>query len=191
MQTVGTDTPAVAMVITGVVGLAAIGYYVWKTWGILLVKLDIGTNGNRFAAQVFLRLLADAQSSMLICDDGNDMPESIYANREVCDEVESHLERNSEIRIYCLFHSNDRTRFVEKFSNHPQVAIRNANVRRDIHFKIIDGGAKAYVSSHPSGGVERRYKLYDCSKAPQRIRDVALGHHIRDMKAEFPGMAFG
>ena len=65
---------------------------------------------------------------------------------------------------------------------------RGVQSRRDIHFKIIDDGRKGYVSSHPIGAAERRYRLYDCSRVPAAIRDAALGHHVRAMKARFTDM---
>lgn len=160
-------------------------YYVWQVWGLLGLVLEVGTDDGQFAARTFVSLLNDASRTMLICDDGNDAKWSIYNDRAACDAVDSRLQTNPELQLRCLFSSDDETLFTRRFADHPRVNMqRGMSPRRSIHFRIIDEGKKGYVSSHPPGGGER-YRFYDCSRVPQRIRDEALGRHVRDMQARF------
>ena len=168
------------------VAAAPLAYYVCRTWGLLRLKLSVGLNDAKLAADAFQALLKDARHTMLICDDGNDMPESIYNNDTIVNATGARLEANPDLRLFCLFCSTDETKFTRRFATNPQVKMkRGVQPRRDIHFKIIDGGRQGYVSSHPLGSSERRYRLYDCSRVPERIRDAALGRHVRDMESNF------
>ena len=162
-------------------------YYVYRTAGLLRLGLQVGMNDSGFAAETFVELLKDAERTMLICDDGNSMADSIYDREDVVAQVLDRLQANPRLRIACLFFSSDDTAFTRRLDGHARVTLkRGVQPRRDIHFKIIDGGRKGYVSSHPIGAAERRYRLYDCSRVPASIRDAALGHHIHAMKAQFP-----
>ena len=164
-------------------------YYVYRTAGLLRLGLQAGMNDSRFAAETFVELLKDAERTMLICDDGNSMTDSIYDREDVATQALDCLKANPRLRIACLFFSNDDTVFTRRLDGHPRVVMkRGVQPRRDIHFKIIDDGRKGYVSSHPIGAAERRYRLYDCSRVPAAIRDAALGHHVRAMKARFTDM---
>lgn len=164
-------------------------YYVYRTAGLLRLGLQVGMNDSSFASEIFLKLLKDAERTMLICDDGNSMTDSIYNRKDVAARVLDRLKANPRLQIVCLFFSNDDTVFTRMLDGHAQVTMkRGVRPRRDIHFKIIDDGRKGYVSSHPIGAAERRYRLYDCSRVPAFIRDAALGHHIRAMRAQFPDM---
>lgn len=164
-------------------------YYVYRTAGLLKLGLQVGRNDNSLAAETFVRLLKDAERTVLICDDGNSMADSIYEQEDIANQVLDCLKASPRLRIMCLFFSNDETVFTRTLDGHAQVIMkRGVQPRRDIHFKIIDDGRKGYVSSHPVGAAERRYRFYDCSRVPASIRDAALGRHIRAMKAEFPDM---
>ena len=184
----GTSTMGEPLVV--VVWLAALLpllYYVWRTWGLLRLRLQVGMNDTKFATDTFIELLRDARHTMMICDDGNDMPGSIYNTPAVIDAVTARLKANPSLRLLCLFSSADDTMFTKTFDGHAQVHMkRGVQPRRDIHFKIIDHGRRGYVSAHPLGSTERRYRLYDCSRTPDDIREAALGRHLHDMQSLFP-----
>ena len=183
------DEPLVVVVWLAVVSALALPvlYYVRRTWGLLRLRLDVGVNDSSFAADIFIELLRDARDSMLICDDGNKMEGSLYNAEDVIDAVEEQLRANRNLRLQCLFNYGDETLFTKKFEKHPRVKMkRGIQPRRDIHFKIIDRGRRGYVSAHPLGSTARRYRLYDCSHAPDNIREAALGRHVQDMQRMFP-----
>lgn len=168
-------------------GLIPLVIYTWGIVGVLRLGLQIGTNNSEFARRAFIDLLRDAENTMLICDDGNDMPESIYNSEEVIRAIQDRLAEAPDLRLLCLFSSKDDTLFTQAFAdNQKQVhMIRGAHPRRDIHFKIIDAGRRGYVSAHPYGAEERQYRLYDCSRVPWFVRTAAFGKHISTMRSEF------
>ena len=130
--------------------LSVPAFVAWRTWGLLRLNLKVGMNNDRFAQSTFIELLDEADRKMWICDDGNAFPESIYNAEAVVEAVWHRLEENRELHLYCLFSSNDNTRFTKAFDGHPQVHMdRGVQPRRDVHFKIIDDARKGYVSAHP------------------------------------------
>ena len=159
--------------------LSAPAFFAWRTWSLLRLNLKVGMNDDGFARHAFTELLSEAERAMWICDDGNDFPESIYNAETVVDAIRRRLDRNQALHLYCLFSSNDETGFTGAFANHPRVHMkRGVQPRRDVHFKIIDDGEKGYVSAHPPGSFERRYRSYDCSNVAPHIRQAALGRHL-------------
>ena len=173
-------------VLLWILALTAPAFYAWRTWGLLSLNLKVGMNDDAIAKDTFIALLNDAESAMWICDDGNDFPESIYNMPEIVTAIEDRLRRNDGLRLFCLFSSEQKTLFVRTLEGNPRVHIRLVRPRRDIHFKIIDDGVKGYVSAHPQGSFERRYRSYDCTRAPKHIRQAALGRHLDSMKGIFP-----
>lgn len=166
--------------------LSAPAFFVWRTWGLLRLDLKVGMNDDSFVRRTFIALLNEAEREMWICDDGNSFPESIYNAAEVVEAVRHRLSRNEGLHVYCLFSSNEETRFTKDFGDHPRVHMkRGVQPRRDIHFKIIDDSRKGYVSAHPPGAFERSYRSYDCSRVPKHIRQAALGRHLDSMTGHF------
>ena len=166
--------------------LSAPMFFVWRTWGLLRLNLKVGMNDDLSAQRAFIALLNEAERTMWICDDGNDFPELLYNATEVAEAIRRQLARNEHLHVYCLFSSNDTTKFTEAFADHPRVHMkRGVQPRRDIHFKIVDDARKGYVSAHPPGSFERRYRSYDCSKVPPHIRQAALGRHFDSIVSHF------
>lgn len=99
-------------------------YYVYRTVGLLRLGLQVGMNDSSFAAETFLKLLKDAERTMLICDDGNSMTDSIYDRKDVADQVLDCLKANPRLRIMCLFFSNDDTVFTGMLDGHAQVTMK-------------------------------------------------------------------
>ena len=168
--------------------LSAPIFFVWRTWGLLRLNLKVGMNDDLSAQRTFIALLNEAEHALWICDDGNDFRESIYNATDVVEAIRGRLTRNEQLHVYCLFSSNDKTKFTETFADHPRVHMRRGvQPRRDVHFKIVDDGKKGYVSAHPPGSLERRYRSYDCSKVPSHIRQAALGRHLDGIVGHFQG----
>ncbi len=179
------------MIVLTAVATVPLLYYVWMTFGLLLLRLEVDMNDSRMAAEAFIDLLRDARRTMLICDDGSDMPDSIYNADEVIEATRTALASNANLQLQCLFSSDDETRFSRAFAREPRVIIKRQGPRRDVHFGIIDGGRKGYVSAasaHAFGSGMRRYRKYDCSRCliPRHIREAALGRHARSIQGLFP-----
>ena len=174
-----------------IVGACAIGYYIYDTRGLWRLGLTVGMNDGKVAAKSFIDLVKDAKEEILICDDGNDMADSIYNDKQVVDAIDSRLREKPQLSVRCLFYSTENTLFTKTFTAHQQVAIDRGSARRRVHFKIIDHGLKGYVSSHEYGESDRRYRMYDCSRVPARVRDATLGRHVRAMQDVFQGGMVG
>ena len=176
------------MIVLTAVATVPLLYYIWMTFGLLLLRLEVDMNDSRVAAEAFIELLRDAKRTMLICDDGNDMPDSIYNADDVIEATRTALAANPDLQLQCLFSSDDETRFSRAFAREPRVIIKRQGPRRDVHFRIIDGGQKGYVSAHAFGSGMRRYRKYDCSRRliPGHVREAALGRHVRSIQGLFP-----
>ena len=182
------DTVTIAWIVAAV----PLAGYIWMTWGLLFLRLEVDMNDSSVAARAFTELLDEAMETMWICDDGNSMPDSIYNMDEIVEAVRRRLNENEKLQLLCLFSSGDSTKFSTAFSDDSRVIIKTHQPRRSVHFKIIDDCKKGYVSSHPYGSTERRYRKYDCRHffVPDRIREAALGRHLRGIRELFPEVAF-
>lgn len=160
--------------------IAGILYYIWKSWGFLFLGLRIGKNDPQFVTDTFKELLADAKQNLLLCDDGNIMPGSLYEDKRVVKAISERLTENQDLEIFCIFHSRDDTEFIRQFANNPRVHMaRGVLPRPAVHFKIIDDGKKGYLTAHDFESSDRNYRLYNCSWVPASVRDKALGRHVR------------
>ena len=140
----------------------------------------------------FIELLGEARTSMILYDDGNDMAGSLYNDSRVIDAVHSKLRDNPDFELRCLFNCNDDVEFRKEFADKPQVEIRT---RSDMdsegrtHYKIIDGGLKAYLSRHSLGSSQRQYKIIDCSNVSKRHRrrvaEFVLSRYTEDFAMAF------
>ena len=120
-----------------------------------------------------IELLDEARTSMILYDDGNGRARSVYNDSRVIDAVHSKLRDNPDFDLRCLFNCNDAVEFRKEFADKPQVEIRTRNdTDREgkVHYKIIDGGLKAYLSRHSLGSSQRQYKTIDCSNVSKRHR---------------------
>lgn len=165
-------------------GLAAVAYYIYSTWDLLFLKLEVGTNSDSFASDVFISLVNDARHEMVVRDDGNRMPGSVYEDEDVIDAVHKKLESSLDFRMRCLFSCEDETAFTRAFKSEGRVFIRVVQPRHDIHFKIIDGGRQGYISTHAQGRSCRSYRLYR-GWLRKRTRQEVFGRHIADIERAF------
>ena len=162
--------------------LVAVIYYIVRTAPLLKVRFTVGRNDNDRAIEHFIKLVGDAQDTMVVCDDGNKMKGSIYENDQVIETVQIKLKANPHFTMRCVFSSPDKTKYREAFGGEDRVQIRNGP-RRNVHYKIIDDGASGYLSRHPLGGEDRSYRLYET--VPRGLRQVIFGRHLNHMESVF------
>lgn len=147
---------------------------------------------NAVAAENFVGMLSEARESMIVYDDGDDTESSLYNDPRVINAVHDKLQAKPEFVLQCLFNRDDDHLFKKELAGKPRVAIRarcNGAAAHEIHYKIIDGGAKAYLSRHPFGSSERRFKIVDCTgvspRHRERIADVVLGRYKNHFERAF------
>ena len=153
-------------------------------------------NDDASALTSFLGMLNEARESLIIYDDGDDSDGSLYNDRRVIEAVQHKLGDNPAFEMRCLFNCDDHLLFRRELEGERQVDVR---VRSDstsddgIHYKIIDGGAKAYLSRHALGSKQRRFKIVDCTRVPPRYRsyvaDSLLGTYKEDFERAFKASA--
>ena len=167
------------IVSVGVLGYASFRFY--RTVQLLKIKVTEGTNDHGKARSSFFALLADADETLIMYDDGNSMSESIYEDQSVIDEIGTKLRENPGFRVDCMLNSDDDTLFRRSFRDEPRVDITRRNGKRSsLHYKIIDGGRKAHVSRHALGRTKRHFKIIDAKDASSWARKVALGTYLSD-----------
>lgn len=141
-------------------------------------------------------MLNEAQESLIIFDDGDDIDGSIYNDRRVIDAVQDKLRNNPEFELRCLFDSDDDLLFRRELERERHVSIRTRSccaLTDGIYYQIIDGGTKAYLSRRALGSKERRFRLVDCTRVPRRHRgrvaDTVLGRYKEDFEHAFGASA--
>ena len=120
-----------------------------------------------------IELLDEARTSMILYDDGNARAGSVYNDSRIIDAVHSKLRDNPDFDLRCLFICDDAVEFRKEFADKPQVEIRtrtDVESEGNVHYKIIDGGLKAFLSRHRIGSSQRRCKIIDCSNVSKRHR---------------------
>ena len=140
----------------------------------------------------FIDLLSEARTSMVVCDDGNDMDGSLYNDQRVIDAVRSKLRASPDFQLHCLFNCNHDVKFRKELANEERVDIRTRSDPGnpgEIHYKMIDGGVKAYLSRHALGSRDRKYKVVDCTSVSKRHRsrvvEGVLGKYKEDFSRAF------
>ena len=180
-----------------IVSLAAstvvIVWLLYRTFQYVYVQVSpIQINDDDSVVRNFIELLDEASTSMILYDDGNDMEGSVYNDSRVIDAVRRKLESNPDFELRCLFNCNDDVKFRKEFTNEPQVDIRtrsDVGRERKVHYKIIDGGMKAYLSRHELGSSQRRFKTIDCTNVSKRHRSRIAADMLRKHTEDF-AMAF-
>ena len=156
---------------------------IYRGWAFLQVSTTSDSNSDEAAVEQFVALLDEAETSMVVHDDGNKMDGSIYESDTVIDAVREKIAKHKDFRLSCHFNFGG-TRFTDELAGCPAVRIRTGQGDRpadDVHYKIIDCGRKAHLSSHRFNSKERRYKVIDCGNVPRRlmahVTDVLLGRY--------------
>ena len=154
---------------------------IYRGWAFLQVSTTSDWNSDETAVEHFLALLDEAKTCMVVHDDGNKMEGSIYENQDVIDAVRRKLSDKPDFRLSCHFNFDDAMPFTKELEGVRGVQIKTGQGDRsqdDVHYKIIDGGLKVYLSKHAVASKARRYKVIDCGSVPRRsmapVADVLL-----------------
>ena len=133
----------------------------------------------------FLQLLAEASVEIVMYDDGDTSPESLYQDRRAVDALRDRLVEDPDFTIDCVLNDrNGETLFESALEGLPNVRIRSrASNPRRVHYKIIDR-RKAYVSCHDVGQKTRGRKLIDCTDVPltRGRTPIALRRYFDDFE---------
>ena len=155
----------------------------WWYWDSVNVRVQSGVNDDA-AATLLIFVLKAAKRTLVIHDDGNKHPETVYDNECVIDAVRRRLAENQELGIRCLFNDRDDLELVRQMcAEYPDrfkvwYGDRLMRPDDDIHYKIADGGAVGHLSWHEHMQPEREFKLLDCSGAKPRTRKRAFGKYL-------------
>ena len=141
------------------------------------VTLYRGKNDNEFAKELLLKLIAAAEQSLEIFDDGDIMERSIYMDEDVVNAVQEKLRTIPNFRLDCWFNKDANTLFKNKLVSTKGVNIRcPSKAERPVmekHYKIVDNGLLVYISEHQLGSTERTYDFYNCKKVNQKyLKDI-------------------
>ena len=142
-------------------------------------------NDDEEAARRFKDLIGEAKENIIIHDDGDSTPSTLYNNQDVVDAVRERLEAG--VIIQCLFNKREDIAMVRLCKDFPDRLtvryMRSApNCRRDIHFKIVDNGTKGILSKHCPGSRDRGNELIDTTHSTPEIRDKLFGPFCREFK---------
>ena len=136
-----------------------------------------GTNTDNTAETMFINLLQFANKQIEVFDDGNKMEGSIYESEAVVQALDEKLKDNTTFVARFFFNDNEDLRLSRHFETHERVKIyAGAPGERppdQTHYKLIDGGLIAHLSTHGHGQAERSFEVLDCRKVrPERLPDV-------------------
>lgn len=174
---------AIATIVVSVVVLGYASLRFYRAVELLKIRTTGGVNDHEKARAAFRDLLAEADSGMILYDDGDSMEGSIYEDRAVVDAIRRKLDENPRFTMECMFSSSDETLFRRELGKDPRITImQRKGVRSSVHYKIIDGGRKAYVSRHALGQERRRFKIVDATEVSQSARDVVLDDFFTDFR---------
>ncbi|MDE0125774.1 MAG: hypothetical protein OXN97_14465 [Bryobacterales bacterium] len=137
-----------------------------------VTSTPVAVNDGHVTKDKFLELLEEARDSMIIYDDGDKVDGSIYMNQEVAESVQKKLDSDPSFHMQCLFNFDEPDLVFRKAlqGSSTRVQIRTHDPRQPrlaIHYKIIDDGAKAYLSRHRPGETKRLYRIVDCTNVPK------------------------
>ncbi len=149
----------------------------------------VEANDNKIATAKFKELLHEAQSSLIVYDDGDDVDDSIYKNEEIASLTRQKLQDNPNFHIRCLFNAdNPELAFRKALDGCSRADIRILNSHSfelPIHYKIIDNGTKAYLSRHPRSSSERHFSILDCTEVSEADRKLVVNVVLGEYRGHF------
>ena len=155
----------------------------WWYWDSVNVRVQSGMNDDA-AATMLIFVLRAAKKTLVIHDEGNKLPGTVYDDARVIDAVRRQLAENQDLDIQCLFNDRDDLdlvrQMVAEYPDRFKVCYRDGlRPNDDIHYKIADGGVVGHLSWHEHMHPEREFKLLDCSDAQPRTRKRAFGKYLQ------------
>lgn len=166
------------MVIYGIVfwtvcaGVVLVGLVLVIRTSVYLIGLKLrGSNNNEAATDRFWDLVRGMESEMIIHDDGE--TESFYNDKDTVDLVRSRLRADPSCSIRCVFNLRNQTLFAalcQEFPDQFKVQYARSPEAGGLHYKVVDGGAMAYLSHHSSDGESREFEFFDYRWCPQILR---------------------
>ncbi len=165
-------------------------FIIYKGWPYVNVRIiEIEENDELFVFNSFRRLLKSADKKMVIYDDGDKTPGSIYENPEIVKMIKEKLVKNKHFVMVCRFNLEHSTLFKREFAESDQVHFYPHKGRGgSTHYKIIDDGKIAYLSLHPEGSIKRKVRIYDFSDTRKQRDDVRkkyIGEYLRNSESLF------
>lgn len=145
------------------------------------------------AVTSFVAMLDEAQESMIVYDDGDNIEGSLFNDRRAINAVRGKLQAYPAFKLQCLFNCDGRLAFQQELEREPQVDIRirsRSAPDSAVRYKIIDGGAKAYLSRYDLWSKQRRFRIVDCTGVPLRHRSRVADSVLGPFKEHFD-YAFG
>ena len=166
----------------------------WWHWDSVNVRVQSGVNDDVAAVAMLLSVVKAAKTSLVIRDDGNKAPATVYDDERVIDTVRSQLADNEGLNIRCLFNDRDDLELVRQITAEYPARFKvwytdGPRLADDIHYKIADGGAVGHLSWHEHKQPERDFKLLDCSAAKRRTRKRAFGQYLKQFEADVAAAA--
>lgn len=139
-----------------------------------LVKSSrVALNDGASTKRGFVELLREENRSIIVCDDGDRVHDSIYDDREVLDAIRRKLNHVTGFAMRCLFNVDEPRLLIRRAVNDSRLPVEIRIKHPDsprcrVHYKIIDGGTKAYLSRLESGKTKRHYRIVDCTGVPKK-----------------------
>lgn len=132
-------------------------------------------NNDQMAIESALHLLEQSKEKIELYDDGNDVKGSLYNDSRFVRLIREKLYAYPEFEVRCFFNIAGNTLFTRTFVDEERVQLfsrREPGQRpeSDIQYKIVDSYT-AYVSKHPIGAHNRKFRLFDTTQVPERLRD--------------------
>lgn len=179
--------PVVNILLTAAAGLLSIP---WLRDAVEVSRtrvIEMPPNSNEAAARIFLELLGEAKTELVMYDDGDPHEGSLYQSQEVVQAIKDKIRENPKFQVDCVLNTRTgATLFETELALEQQnvrIRERRANPSR-VHYKIIDA-QKAYVSCHQLGEMARNRRMIDCSSALSRRhgrRPLALRRYFNDFE---------
>jgi len=159
-----------------------------------VTSTPIEANDDESTKANFRELLEEARRSIVIYDDGDKVSDSIYMDQQITELVRQKLEANPDFQMQCLFNFDEPDLLFRKafndYASRVEIKTRDrTKPRLAIHYKIIDDGAKAYLSRHLPGSSTRRFRIVDCTNVSEsnrnRVSNAVLGMYKNDFHRAF------
>ena len=131
--------------------------------GDMKVKTHYENNDDEEAADVMVDLIQRTSWRLVVHDDGNDTPASIYNNERVINALDERMAKRRWLQVRCLFNYKGQPlkflRLIDKYGGRMKVWYTTKRPDGDIHYKIVDGGKMVHLSVHKPEVDQRRYSL--------------------------------